>query len=137
MPSGFDNRLGDNWRLLFQIAERVGGDWPVRARDAAAAVSGKSAEDDSIGVKLLSDIRAIFAERGTDRLPSAGLCDALAALEDRPWVEWKAGKPITPNGLSRLLKPFAVRPDTIRVGPDATAKGYSLAQFTEAFERYL
>jgi hypothetical protein len=104
MPAGFDNRLGDNWRLLFQIAERVGGDWPVRARDAAAALSGKTAEDASIGVKLLADIRAIFAEKATDRFASAALCEALAAVEDRPWVEWKGGKPLTPNALARLLK---------------------------------
>jgi putative DNA primase/helicase len=137
MPAGFDNRLGDNWWLLFQIAERAGGDWPVRARDAAAALSGKTAQDESVGVKLLGDIRAIFAERDTDRLSSADLVAALAALEDRPWVEWKGGKPLTPNGLARLLTNFHISSGNIRTGPTTTPKGYQLAHFTEAFERYL
>src|SRR5262249_21531359 len=39
MPPGFDNRLGDNWRLMFAIADKIGGEWPERARQAAVVVS--------------------------------------------------------------------------------------------------
>src|SRR5262249_13613499 len=28
MPKGFDNRLGDNFRLLLAIADLAGGEWP-------------------------------------------------------------------------------------------------------------
>jgi hypothetical protein len=135
----FYNRLGDNWGdLMLPIADLAGGEWPERARETAAWIARLSpAEDASIGARLLADIRAIFTERGTDRFASAALCEALAALEDRPWVEWKAGKPLTPNGLARLLKPFGIGPDQIRTGPTTTVKGYQLAQFTEAFERNL
>jgi Protein of unknown function (DUF3631) len=93
-------------------------------------------EDQSRGVLLLTDIRAIFAERGVDRMPSGLLVNALAAIEGRPWAEWKKGKPITQNGLAALLKPFKVRPATVRVGDD-TPKGYQLAHFEDAFSRYL
>ena len=61
---------------------------------------------------------------------------ALIAIEGRPWAEWKAGKPITANGLARLLAPFAIAPGTIRTGT-GTPKGYQLAQFEDAFARYL
>ena len=87
-------------------------------------------------VRLLADIRGIFAERQIDRLPSVDLAEALAAIEGRPWAEWRGGKPITPNGLARLLAPFAVAPDTFRTG-DRLSKGYQLARFEDAFARYL
>ena len=85
---------------------------------------------------LLIDIRVIFAERGLDRLSSAELVMALIAIEGRPWAEWKAGKPITANGLARLLAPFGIAPATIRTAA-GTPKGYQLAQFDDAFARYL
>jgi Protein of unknown function (DUF3631) len=98
----------------------------------AAAVG----DEQSVRVLLLSDIRAIFTERRFDRLPSAEMVNALVAIEGRPWAEMKAGKPITANGLARLLAPFGVKPGTIRTAA-GTPKGYQLAQFDDAFARYL
>jgi hypothetical protein len=135
MPPGFENRLGDNWRLLLAVADLAGGEFPEKAREAAATIS-QTRVDHSAGVRLLADVKVIFAAMGTDRLPSGTIVEALAALEDRPWAEWKSGKPITKNQLAHLLTPFAVVPGTIRIG-DSTAKGYQLAHFREAFERYL
>ena len=57
-------------------------------------------------------------------------------MEDRPWPEWKSGKPLTQNALARLLRSFGIYPDTIRIG-ETTAKGYLLSQFKDAFDRYL
>ena len=90
----------------------------------------------SARVLLLGDIRAIFAARGADKLASVDIVAELIAIEGRPWAEWKAGKPITANGLARLLAPFNIVPSTIRIG-DATPKGYQLAQFGDVFVRYL
>ena len=40
MPVGFDNRLGDNWRLLLAIAELAGDTFAGRqARQAASKLS--------------------------------------------------------------------------------------------------
>jgi Protein of unknown function (DUF3631) len=39
LPTGFDNRLGDNWRLMLTIADLAGGEWPDQARHAATAVA--------------------------------------------------------------------------------------------------
>jgi hypothetical protein len=136
MPPGFENRLGDNWRLLLAVADLAGGEWPELARQAAATVA-KVAGDASIGVRLLTDIRRIFEERGVDRIASAELVSVLGEMEDGPWPEWKGGKPITQAGVARVLKPFGIVPDTIRISPDKTAKGYYLAGFQDAFERYL
>ena len=58
------------------------------------------------------------------------------AIEGRPWAEWKAGKPLSANGLARLLAPFGIAPATIRTAT-GTPKGYQLTQFEDAFARYL
>jgi putative DNA primase/helicase len=135
MPDGFDNRVGDNWHLLFAIADSTGGEWPEKARQAATAIA-KVADTQSIGVKLLTDIKRIFEEQGKDRLSSGEIVTALAAMEERPWSEWKGGKPITANALARLLSAYLIFPTNIRVG-DAVLKGYLLGHFEDAFERYL
>jgi len=64
------------------------------------------------------------------------LCSALAGIETSPWPEWSKGKPITPRGLARLLKPFRIEPRTIRDGDD-TPKGYVKDDLVDAWERFL
>ena len=85
---------------------------------------------------LLADIKGVFAERNTDRLPSASLVAMLVEIEGRPWAEYRHGKPMTQNQLARALKPLGIAPEVIRQG-EGTARGYTLGQFSEAFERYL
>lgn len=134
MP-GIYNRAADNWKPLVRIATVAGGDWPELAKKAyQAATSGD--ERQTMRVALLEDIREIFANRGTEILRSAEICDALASLEERPWPEFNRGKPITPNGLARLLRPFAIVSGNHR-GPAGVTKGYNLAHFSDAFTRYL
>jgi Protein of unknown function (DUF3631) len=136
------NRVADNWRPLLAIADAAGGDWPKRARKAAAAIAARASED-TAGIELLSDIRDIFAERGVGAVLSKDVVDALVAKEGRRWAEWgKAAKPITQNGLARLLKNFRtgagapIAPVDVWTGSRAL-KGYNLSQFEDAFQRYL
>ena len=135
MPPGFDNRLGDNWQMLLAIADRAGGEWPAKARKAAAQVSKVGADTTSIGVQLLTDIRTAFD--GLDRISSAELAIALGAFADGPWSEWKGGKPITPAQLARALKPFGIAPEVMRMPSGGTPRGYLRVQFEDAWERYL
>jgi Protein of unknown function (DUF3631) len=130
------DRAADIWEPLLGIAYVAGEQWFVRARAAAVALSGRGAVDDeSVGVRLLEDVRAVFEEQGTDKLASGTLAEALAEIEESPWGEWH-GKPITAHGIARLLKRFEIRPRTIRV-EDATPKGYQREQFEDAWARYL
>jgi Protein of unknown function (DUF3631) len=133
------NRDADNWRPLFAIADVIGGDWPERIRAAATALAPR--ESESTGPMLLADIKTTFDEKHIDRLASAEICESLTAMEGRPWAEWRASKaaspkPITPNQLARLLKPFGVISDSVRVG-GKTPKGYYRHQFEELWQRYL
>jgi hypothetical protein len=126
------NRAADNWRPLLSIADLAGGRWPERAR-AVAEAAETAKQDQSKRTMVLSDIRDIFAARPeTDRLRSAEMAEALGAMENRPWSEWRNGKPMTPAALARLLAPFGITPGTKREG-EATFKGYLLS----AFRRHL
>ena len=136
VPAVLTGRRADNWRHLLAIAEAAGGDWPDRARRAAEAL-GAGETGDTAPIMLLADIRAIFGERGVDRISSEDLASSLVTMVDRPWPEWgKAGKPITQRGIAKLLEPFKIKPDSVRIG-SATPKGYQLEWFDDAFRRYL
>ena len=130
------NRDADNYRPLFAICDLAGGNWPKRIREIALhAMSIKA--DQSTKELLLADIRAAYKAKGTDRLSSERLVEYLVALDDRPWSEWKGGKPLTKAGLARLLTPFNILSGTVRLDTEHTLKGYHLAAFSEAFERHL
>jgi putative DNA primase/helicase len=110
--------------------------WPAKARDAALALTGNADEGEQApAILLLSDIRTLFHERGVDRLPSADIVEALVSCEDRPWPEWRRGKPLTARQLARLLGRFRVRPRAIRTA-DGTPRGYLRDQFKDAWARY-
>jgi hypothetical protein len=135
MPEGFQNRLAANWRPLLAVADAAGGCWPEIARKAARALTATDPE--SLGTILLADIRDAFNDRKVDRFASAALVEVLHGIEGRSWAEYgKAAKPISPNQLARLLRPFKVVSGTIRTAI-GTCKGYYLQQFTDAFDRYL
>ena len=62
---------------------------------------------------LLEDVRRIFTERDAEHITTADMISALVAMEDRPWPEWRHGKPITPRQLAKLLEPFDIKPDQL------------------------
>jgi hypothetical protein len=134
--SGFNPRQNDIAEVLLAIAHLAGGDWPQRLTQALKVVCNATrAEDGSIGVTLLSDIRAVFDERKADTVPSAILAGRLNEIEGRPWAEWKHGEGITANNLARQLKKFSIYPQTIRVGSE-TPKGYRRGDFEDDWARY-
>lgn len=137
MPEGLFNRQADNWRPLFALADTAGGDWPERARQAAQAAINTDTDNESMGVMLLADIRATLEAKGLDRITTESLLEVLTGMEERPWVEFSHGKPMTARHVARLLKPFGVLPGTIRMPSGGTAKGYHLSAFADAFARYL
>jgi len=138
LPETAFNRLADNWRPLFAIAEVAGGDWPRRCAEAFAKLTSTDDLDaDGVGSLLLADTAEIFSKEGTDKIPSARLAEEVAAIEGRPWAEWgRQRKPISPNQLANLLRRFGISPTKIRFG-DKTLQGYNRSDFEDAFQRYL
>jgi hypothetical protein len=138
LPEELSNRQQDGAEPLLAIADMAGGEWPQRARATLIELfTGTAAEDDSVGVRLLSDIHAIFNTRNVDRLPSADLARALAGIEGAPWAEFQGREKITPTKVAQLLKPYKVYPQSIRVGDNRTPKGYLRDDFADAWSRYL
>ncbi len=137
MPDTAFNRLADNWRPLFAIAEVAGEDWPRRAADAFAKLTSKEDTDaQGLGVMLLADIRLAFAETHEERMFSKALVNVLCAMTERPWPEAHRGKPITETWLARRLKSFSIVSRNVRTETEQ-AKGYELECFADAFARYL
>jgi hypothetical protein len=143
VPASLNDRAADNWRPLLAIADLAGSRWEARVREAIAAFTDQAVvEDDSLPTKLLADIREAFAKHG-DKIKSEVLVGHLKSLPDRPWADFYRGNGISTSWLAGKLKPFGIRPGTIRLsekdwkdGKD-TAKGYSVSWFGDAFSRYL
>src|SRR5215467_2712903 len=103
IPDALNDRAADNWRPLLAIADLAGGDWPNRAREAACILCGDGHDAVSANELLAADIRKAF--EGKEEIRSADLIAQLVADPERPWAEWKNGKPLTQKQLAALLKP--------------------------------
>jgi hypothetical protein len=132
MPAGLADRAEDAWEALIAVADMAGGDWPARARSAALGLAA-DAEDDTLAVRLLADVRKAFGE--ADKLPTDTLLRALRKIAESPWSDLK-GKPLDAHGLSRFLGAFGVKPKVVRIG-GTTVRGYDRADLQDAWERYL
>ena len=135
---GLINRVADNWRPLFTIADCIGGKWPARIRQAAIALAPREA--DSFDTLLLADIKTVFDGREgewADRMFSEMLAEGLASIEGSKWAEYgNARKPITKNQLARLLGKFKIIPAPVWIG-SKSLRGYQRQWFEDAWTRYL
>jgi putative DNA primase/helicase len=139
MPESAHNRLADNWRPLFAIAQTVGGSWGEKVCRSFDYLNSDTQADEAqgMGTALIADIRNLFEETGYKKIFSAEIVGRLIEIEGRPWAEYgRAQKPISKNQLARLLGKFKIKSTSLRIGVE-TAKGYNLADFSEAFERFL
>ena len=144
-PPGLDDRARDAWEALFAIADIAGGDWPERARRACQAVRANTEDETGAREQLLADLWQVFRDAGDPPAMPTGkhgescgnaIIPALCAMEHRPWSEW-GGKPLTPRGLATLLKPFEIRPGTIRLADGSTPKGYKREALESLWRQYL
>ena len=128
-----EDRAADNWEPLVAVAELAGGDWPARARKAAVLLCAEDADADtdaSLGLRLLADIRDIFTSLTVSFLPSADLTARLRNIPEAPWQAID----LSMRKLALFLKPYGVGP---RQNDARTTRGYHIADFADAFLRYL
>jgi hypothetical protein len=88
MPDHLDGRDEDVWQDLFSVAHIAGGHWPQKV--AAACEQFTRGTNDGTPelpprARLIRDIRAVWPD-GADRMTSAALMQALAALPGAPWA---------------------------------------------------
>lgn len=144
LPEELDDRTQEIWEPLLAIADAAGANWPVTARQAALALHTQpDLEDLPLGVLLLTDIRAIFDEADVWTVGSDELANYLDLRRESPWSGFsshgvKTG--MTVRALARLLRPFGIRPKTVRFpgdGDKPTRKGYRREWFEAAWARYV
>ena len=135
-------RIAQVWRPLFAVADAAGGEWPKKARAAAAALAAMAAtfsDGETLGLMLLTDVRAVFEEKGNpQRIASKELDEALRDLPERPWASMpKTGKAITAQARGRMLANYGVKAETLRFDDAKDAKGYRREAFEEVWSAYL
>jgi len=135
IPKGLTNRAADIWEPLLALADLAGGRWPELARAAACGLTARAQEYSPIG-SLLMDIYVVFAVSRSERIFSRDLVAALLGCGDRPWSELRKGKPVTETWVAQQLRPYGIKPRTIRIG-ELVAKGYVQEEFMDTFRRYI
>jgi hypothetical protein len=136
IPEGLNDRAADIWEPLLALADLAGGEWPSKARAAAVTLNASAQESSAIGTLLL-DIFTVFVFSRQERLFSRALVQGLnTSCRERPWMEELKGKPATERWLSIQLRPYGLRPKTMRIGEER-AKGYVFEEFTDVFRRYI
>jgi putative DNA primase/helicase len=132
-----NDRTADNWEPLLSIAKSIGRRVLDEAVEVLQNFSGLEMSNESRGVQLLSDIRAIFDEIGKEKLPTKKLIEMLIKIDDAPWADYRHGKPITDRQIAALLKEFGISPGNVPMPEGKRPKGYEREKFTDAFSRYI
>jgi 5S rRNA maturation endonuclease (ribonuclease M5) len=149
IPQDFHNRRRANWRPLLAIAEAM--DVKQAGWEAALEIERRQITvDPSTGIQLLQAVRFIFDEMKAnhlvagqvdkDRITTARLAQELIDIPDSRWGTYgRNDKPITAAQVTRLLKPYGIKSESVRIPKEAetTHKGYLRAWFEDAFTRYL
>jgi hypothetical protein len=137
LPNGLSDREQDNWIYLLMIAQLGGDEWLDKAKKAALAMHANTEPQMSAGVEILSDIREIFAAHHEGKISSADVIGKLIEDTEAPWLTWNRGKPLGARQLAKLLEPYGIKTKNLKFGLYNTLKGFELAQFEDAFARYL
>ncbi len=80
------------------------------------------------------DIRSAFGD--DDVIRSSDLVAKLTADPERPWAEWKHGRPLRQKQLAGLLAPFHIISLTVHPPGLPDGKGYRRTDFKEAWAAY-
>ncbi len=136
IPEELHDRAQDNWEPLLAIADLAEGEWPEKARLAAKKITDDEFHGAS-SADLLADIKGAFEQNVADRLTTAELLDNLISDELRPWATYYKHKPMPPRQLAGKLGGYGIHPRNIKISSETVKKGYYLADFSDAFSRYL
>jgi Protein of unknown function (DUF3631) len=140
-PKGLSDRAEDIWEPLVAIAELAGECWRKRADDAARYLAARAQDRaDDVGVVLLRDLKTIFEGFDEPRMFTAQILERLKAIDESPWRTWGSSRRrdpgLTAQDLAKVLDEFEIHPKPLRIGDVAGNRGYELADFFDAWDRY-
>lgn len=134
MPAGVEDRPADCWEPLLAVADAAGGSWPSRARIACTELVKVAASGEaSLGVRLLGDLRTVFAD--LEALHTETILTGLHELAEAPWNDLR-GKPLDARRLARLLANYQVRSVDVKLD-GVNRKGYRRENLHDTWCRYL
>lgn len=141
LPETIYNREFDTWEILFQIADTLGDDWLKLVTNACLAITQTDSKEPSENEELLSDIKAIFELQAVDSMATRDLLTALIGADSdgltKRWATSNKGQPMTDRQLAKRLKDFEIKSSKINKPNETQKRGYYLADFADAFKRYL
>jgi hypothetical protein len=136
LPDELDARGQDIAEPLIAIADLL--DCGTEARAAIVSIRNGETADTEDALVLLRDIRDVFVG---GRMATTDVLDALVEIEGSPWgARWadERDRRKAPTQLARMLREFDIRPRKMRLDTQREpVRGYQLADFGEAFARYL
>ena len=137
LPEAVTDRDADVWESLIAVADLAGGHWPRAARvSAVTLVTASKRRQPTLGVLLLRDIKKVFDGQDADKLPTEDIISGLVKVPESPWSTIRKGESIDDRGLALRLGKYGIGSKPQRVG-EHVFKGYSRAQFTDAWKRYV
>lgn len=136
LPASLNDRAAEAWEPLLAIADLAGGAWPARARAAARGLVTE-VDEPGHGTRLLGRLHAIYDASGMDVLATETILKLVNADDELPFGGWRHGEGLDGRALARLLKPYGVKPRSVRLSDTDTAKGYRREQLEEVWARYL
>jgi uncharacterized protein DUF3631 len=128
------DRDAEAWSPLFAILAVADPDRLQELRACAEHLTQSktsNAEDDSLALRLLADIRQVWPDT-EPKIFTATLLERLKGIEDGPWA---SDERFDSRKLSRFLRPFGVAPSTIQIGT-GNRKGYYRERLEAVFARY-
>lgn len=139
LPDALSDRMQEGCEPLVAIAEALGHGDAARAALVELLATDRLDDQESIRLRLLADIRTIFEDRERTKrvrgIHTSTLLGALMKIEESPWSHLH-GREIEARDLANLLRPYGVRPESIRLG-EKVQKGYRRDKLADAWERYL
>lgn len=137
VPSLHD-REAELWAPLFAVCAVAAPERVADLETVARELAGVKATDEpgDMGIRLLDDLRHIFAATQEGRLATEKLLPDLNAMHESPWPTWSYGRGLNARGLSTLLRPFDIHPQNLRTG-ERVVKGYLKEDFEDSWARYL
>lgn len=129
------DRDADLWIPIFAVCSVVAPERMAELRRCAEQLCSAKADadaDDSLPLRLLTDIRAVWPQ-GQERCATQTLIDDLKTIEESPWRD----NELSSRKLARMLRPFGVEPRVMRVNDSIRSRGYEHRELASAIARYV
>jgi hypothetical protein len=141
LPEDIYNRSGDNWNSLIYLAERASPEWHQMALEAARELLKVKRETTTTERLLTSMWRLYQPTKDATPTPFIAAIKIVDKLVNNREEEWNTagsqGRAITTTWLARQLRHLLDPPDERVSRGHRGARGYTFAQLTDAFERYV